>query len=79
MDCYIVRVYRHITRKNGQDDEIAGLVEHVGEQDTGKPFTSYKGMVDAIRDSIATDCTAIKPDECTENPGLSIVKAGRGR
>ncbi|MDH5515443.1 MAG: hypothetical protein OEY45_09810 [Gammaproteobacteria bacterium] len=51
MDCYIVRVYRHVTHKNGQDDEIAGLVERVGNQDNGKPFSTYKGLLEAIRDS----------------------------
>ena len=51
MDCYIVRVYRHIAGRNGQPDEIAGLVESVGRQDNGKPFTSYSGLVEAIRAS----------------------------
>ena len=51
MDCYIVRVYRHIAGRNGQPDEIAGLVENVGRQETGKPFSTYVGLVEAIRTS----------------------------
>ena len=77
MDCYIVRVYRHITRKNGQDDEIAGLVERVGNQENGKPFSTYKGLLEAIRDSIEPD-----DDPGMENSsgdGLSMIKSVRGR
>ena len=55
MDCYIVRVYRHITQQNGQADEIAGLVEQVGDGKRSKPFSTYKHLVDAIRDSFETD------------------------
>lgn len=55
MDCYIVRVYRHITNQNGQADEIAGLVEQVGDDTRSKPFSTYKDLVDAIRDSFETD------------------------
>ena len=50
MDCYIVRVYRHITHKDGKADEIAGLVERVGKQDSGKPFSTYKGLVNAMQE-----------------------------
>ena len=57
MDCYIVRVYRHIAGTNGQSDEIAGLVESVGAQDNGKPFTTYNGLVEAIRESFKTHDT----------------------
>ena len=57
MDCYIVRVYRHITHQNGQADEIAGLVEQVGDETRSKPFSTYKDLVDAIRDSFETDRT----------------------
>jgi hypothetical protein len=55
MDCYIVRVYRHITHQNGQADEIAGLVEQVGDEARSKPFSTYKDLVEAIRDSFETD------------------------
>ena len=79
MDCYIVRVYRHITRKNGQDDEIAGLVERVGNQDNGKPFSTYKGLLEVIRDSFESspDDTPVLDDR----PGdkLRMVKPVRGR
>jgi len=54
MDCFIIRVYRYITQENGQPDEIAGLVERVGRQDNGKPFSSYMSLVSALRDEYAT-------------------------
>ena len=78
MDCYIVRVYRHVTHKNGQDDEIAGLVERVGNQDNGKPFSTYKGLLDAIRDSFKH-----APEDAhglDDRPGveLRMVKPVRG-
>jgi len=55
MDCYIVRVYRHITHQNGQADEIAGLVELVGDEARSKPFSTYMGLVEAIREDFDTD------------------------
>ena len=55
MDCYIVRIYRHITHKNGQADEIAGLVEQVGDEARSKPFSTYKDLVETIRESFQTD------------------------
>ena len=51
MDCFIVRVYRHIAGNNGQPDEIAGLLENVGSREQGRPFTTYNGLVEAIRES----------------------------
>jgi hypothetical protein len=79
MDCYIVRVYRHITRKNGQDDEIAGLVERVGNQDNGKPFSTYKGLLEAIRDSIEPEPDDDSGLENSSGDGLSMIKSVRGR
>jgi hypothetical protein len=49
MDCYIVRVYRHITQADGEADEIAGLVERVGQRDSSRPFSSYQSLVSALR------------------------------
>lgn len=49
MDCYIVRVYRHFSRTDGEEGEIAGLLERVGEENSGKPFTSYKELVSAMQ------------------------------
>jgi len=65
MDCFIIRVYRHITQENGQPDEIAGLVERVGRKDNGKPFSSYKGLLCALRDEYGTVSAAGEkvPDE----------------
>ncbi len=54
MDCFIIRVYRHITHEDGQPDEIAGLVERVGRQDNGKPFSSYSSLVNTLRDEYGT-------------------------
>lgn len=53
MDCYIVRVYRHFSRTDGEEGEIAGLLERVGEENSGKPFTSYKGLVSAMKDEFS--------------------------
>jgi hypothetical protein len=50
MDCYIVRVYRHITQGEGEADEIAGLVECVGRRDSSRPFSSYQSLVSAMRE-----------------------------
>jgi hypothetical protein len=50
MDCYIVRVYRHITQDDGEADEIAGLVERVGRRDSSRPFSSYQSLVSALRE-----------------------------
>ena len=69
MDCYIVRVYRHITHQDGQADEIAGLVEQVGEEARSKPFSSYTGLVEAIRESVDMDAA----------PGLNSVHGGEVR
>lgn len=65
MDCFIIRVYRHIILDNGQPDEIAGLVERVGVQDNGKPFSSYKGLINTLREVYGTDAAeaANSPDE----------------
>ncbi len=79
MDCYIVRVYRHVTRKNGQDDEIAGLVERVGNQDNGKPFSTYKGLLEAIRDSFEPESDDASGMKNPPGDGLSMIKSVRGR
>ncbi|MDH3980358.1 MAG: hypothetical protein OEU91_07610 [Gammaproteobacteria bacterium] len=55
MDCYIVRVYRHISQGDGEADEIAGLVEHVGHRDGNKPFSSYQSLVSALREDSKGD------------------------
>ena len=57
MDCYIIRIYRHVSGENGESDEIAGLVERVGKAGNGKPFSSYKSLLRALRDEVsgATD------------------------
>ena len=59
MDCFIIRVYRHMSQKNGQPDEIAGLVERVGRQDNGKPFSSYRGLINTLRDEYGTDSAEV--------------------
>ena len=79
MDCYIVRVYRHITRMNGQDDEIAGLVEHVGNQDNGKPFSTYKGLLEAIRDSFESAPENAPGMESPPGDALRTIKSVRSR
>lgn len=55
MDCFIVRVYRHITKGNGEADEIAGLVERVGQRDSSRSFSSYQSLVSALRGDGAGD------------------------
>lgn len=53
MDCYIIRIYRHITAENAEGDEVAGLVERVGKRGNGKPFSSYKTLVNALRAEVS--------------------------
>ena len=50
MDCYIVRVYRRIASRDGQDGEIAGLVERVGDTGASSAFSSYKGLLSRLRE-----------------------------
>jgi hypothetical protein len=64
MDCFIIRVYRHITQENGQPDEIAGLVERVGRQDNGKPFSSYRGLMNTLRDEYSSDSVEAADSPC---------------
>ena len=73
MDCYIVRVYRHITRNDGEAGEIAGLVERVGNDDNGKPFSTYNGLVDALRSAYQADDTA----QAEKETGLEHVLPDR--
>ena len=61
MDCFIIRVYRHSVQEDGQPGEIAGLVERVGRQDNGKPFSSYKSLISALRDEYAGGNAAATP------------------
>ncbi|NNJ93730.1 MAG: hypothetical protein HKP57_03190 [Halobacteria archaeon] len=78
MDCYIVRIYRHIAGRNGQSDEIAGLVENVGERDSGKPFSTYSGLVEAIRDSYKIHATNDDMPEKSAASDLRMVRPVRG-
>jgi len=81
MDCYIVRVYRHITGDDGESDEIAGLVERVGQRDNSRPFSSYQSLVSALRDDHSSH-DACPPD--TEKRGrpttarMRVVDAVKG-
>lgn len=77
MDCYIVRVYRHIAGRNGQSDEIAGLVESVGERDSGKPFSTYSGLVEAIRDSFKIHATNDDMPEKSAAGDFRVVRSVR--
>ena len=79
MDCFIIRVYRHITEENGQPDEIAGLVERVGRQDNGKPFSSYKGLISALREEYVGDVTgAVHTSEAAVGR-MHLVRAAKRR
>jgi len=53
MDCYIIRVYRHTTGEDGRPGEIAGLLERVGGSGGGRPFSSYRAMVTALRAEVS--------------------------
>lgn len=78
MDCYIIRVYRHITGENRQSDEIAGLVERVGKSGNGKPFSSYKSLVRALRDELSNDTDTGNGGSATA-PDLRLVPTSRRR
>lgn len=79
MDCYIVRVYRHITPADGQPDEIAGLVERVGIQDGGKSFSTYGGLVDALRDGPQMQLTDERETEESPVDSVRSVRSIRSR
>jgi hypothetical protein len=53
MDCYIIRIYRHILAGDAEGDEVAGLVERVGRRGNSKPFSSYKSLVKALRAEVS--------------------------
>ena len=74
MDCYIIRVYRHLRSDGDQADEIAGLVEHVGEQEKSRPFTSYHGLVEEIRTSLAGTADNRRPAGNATGSNLRLVK-----
>ncbi len=82
MDCYIVRVYRRITGKNGEADEIAGLVEHVGQRDSTTPFSSYNSLVSALREnderSVSTPADSESSDSETAASLRLVQNAKRG-
>lgn len=48
MDCYIVRIYRRMASKDGQGNEIAGLVEKVGDAGEGRAFSSCQDLVNSF-------------------------------
>ena len=50
MDCYIVRIYRRIAGKDGQGNEIAGLVEKVGDAGAGRAFASSQDLVKSFNE-----------------------------
>ncbi|MGB5475137.1 MAG: hypothetical protein WBQ78_16890 [Gammaproteobacteria bacterium] len=79
MDCFIIRVYRHITPEHGKPDEIAGLVERVGRQDNGKPFSGYRSLVDVLRREYMADSDN-SPDY-SELPvsRIQVVHTGKNR
>lgn len=61
MDCFIIRVYRHTEQAQGQPGEIAGLVERVGRQKSGKPFSSYKSLIKTLREEFENEATGDLP------------------
>jgi hypothetical protein len=72
MDCYIIRVYRHIAGENGEAEEIAGLVERVGKTGNGRPFTNYKSLVNVLRDEVSGEADAVSGEAVTI-PALQLV------
>jgi hypothetical protein len=76
MDCYIIRVYRHISGDDGEQDEIAGLVEPVGKRGSSKPFNSYKSMVRALRDELSGMADRNFHGRAT-SPSLQVVQTSK--
>jgi hypothetical protein len=74
MDCYIVRIYRRITGKNGNDDEIAGLVERVGANADGKPFSSYQGLITMLQEDPEGDFGEKSADMPATGADIRIVR-----
>jgi len=79
MDCFIIRVYRHITHADGEPDEIAGLVERVGRQDNGRPFTSYSSLVNTLRDEFSTGTSGAVNAAGAGAGGMQLVQATKHR
>lgn len=65
MDCYIVRVYRRIASRDGQDGEIAGLVERVGDAGDSSPFSSYQGLLNRLREEPIPEEPEVSSDRTT--------------
>lgn len=76
MDCFIIRVYRHIAQENGQPDEIAGLVERVGRLGNGRPFSSYSSLVNALREAYSAEAANASD---TETGRLRLVHTAKQR
>jgi hypothetical protein len=79
MDCFIIRVYRHITQGNGRPDEIAGLVERVGRQDSGKPFSGYESLVDILRDEYTPVSDTLPDYTDLSVGGIRSARVGKSR
>jgi hypothetical protein len=79
MDCFIIRVYRHIAQEDGQPDEIAGLVERVGRQDNGRPFSSYKSLIRTLREEYAGVTAEAIPATAPEAGGMRLVRTAKPR
>lgn len=79
MDCFIIRVYRHSVQEDGQPGEIAGLVERVGRQDNGKPFSSYKGLMRTLREEYANETACDTPASGQKIGRMRLVRGENRR
>lgn len=74
MDCYIVRIYRHVARNDGQARDIAGLVEEVGADNNKRSFTNFSGLVGLLKDSLH-----VEDSLNNAQPGLDkVIDIGTG-
>ena len=78
MDCYIVRVYRRIASRDGQDSEIAGLVERVGDTGTSSPFSSYQGLLNRLREQPVPEEPEVSSDTATPSGVHGVPDAASG-
>lgn len=79
MDCFIIRVYRHSEQAHGQPGEIAGLVERVGRQSSGKPFSSYKGLIKTLREEYASETDSSMPGSDQKFGRMRLVRSENRR
>ena len=72
--CYIVRIYRHISNGDGEEDTVVGLVEKVGGGMKDKKITSYSELVDILQDDQSAEQAMHRVQESDAAMSLNVRK-----